>query len=73
MLVHDLSSDTELLFSDIPALHAVCWAWAEQNNRLSQFYSLTQSGPVSADDMKRAGFPVTIGQLSIACGDFAAA
>lgn len=72
MIVHDLSSDTQLLFSDVPALHAVCYAWAEQNNRLSQFYSLTHGTSVSADDMKRAGFPVTVGQLTIACGDFAA-
>jgi len=51
-------------------LYAVTQAWAEENHRMSQWSDLIHSN-ANMDDFLRSGFPVQMGKVSIACGDWA--
>ena len=73
MTIYNLSDNRTMEFDKSPlpykTLKAVCFAWAEDNNRKSLFFKLIQDG---ADPLQfiNNGFPVVIGQHSIACGDW---
>ena len=72
MIIQNLSNDAVHTYSDNASmLHAVCHSWAEENNRVSQWSQLAH-GDASVADYMEAGFPVVIGSVSIACGDWAA-
>lgn len=67
-VVYNLANDTELTFIGVSPVNAVCYAYAEDSNQLSQFYSAVQRGV----DLARL-YPVVFGTTSVACGDFVAA
>jgi hypothetical protein len=70
MLVLNLSNNANVIFSDnAKGLHAVCHLWAKENSRLTQWTHLAHSD-ASIEDYKKAGFPVVLASLSIACGDW---
>lgn len=72
MIIHNLTNnDVHTYSDDASMLHAVCHSWAAENNRLSLWSRLMHDGATAADYMQ-AGFPVVLGSVSIACGDWAA-
>jgi len=69
--VYNLASeylDQEYEFSDgISPEWAVCYAYASENNQLSQLFSTRTRGENLADV-----FPLVYGKHSVACGDYVA-
>lgn len=61
--VLNLSDDREAYFTHDDAIKAVTYCYAEENSRLSEWFS-------TSDLLKR--FPVTCGKLSVFCGDWSA-
>lgn len=72
MLVHNLANNSVCMFDDNASLlYSVCYCWAKENGRMEQWVKLVQA-MANADQFKESGFPVIVGQLSIACGDWCA-
>jgi hypothetical protein len=66
MKVFNLLNGSEMEFSHDNAERAVCYAYAEEKNMLSLFFSIVQNGrPLNEK------FIVVRGGSSIACGDWA--
>jgi hypothetical protein len=62
MKVYNLSNDSEMAFSHDNAEQAVCYAYAEEKNMLSLFFSMVQNGrPLNEK------FNIVRGSSSIAC------
>jgi hypothetical protein len=71
----DLKSDREQIFADdgiVCVEWAVAYPYAEDNRRLSELFSLAQRHPDDLPEQIRKRFPITYGQRSVACGDWAA-
>jgi hypothetical protein len=67
MNVFNLSNNSEMEFLHDNAEQAVCYAFAEEKNMLSLFFSMVQNGiPLNEK------FNVVRGSRSISCGDWAA-
>jgi hypothetical protein len=66
MKVFNLSNDSEMEFSHNDAEQAVCYAYAEEKNLLSLFFSMVQN-----DMPLNEKFNVVRGSRSISCGNWA--
>jgi hypothetical protein len=65
MKVYNLSNDSEMEFLHDNAEQAVCYAYAEENNLLSLFFSMVQNGRHLNEK-----FNIVRGSRSISCGNW---
>ena len=69
MIITNLVDDRTMVFSSgISALYAVCYGHCEDNNMLSALFSAIQDNRFAEFTEK---LPVSIGNVSVACGDWA--
>ncbi len=70
MQVFNLADGRQIVFSaGVSALHAVCYAYCDEQKMLSAFFSAVQRNEL---DLFSKKLPITRGEISIACGDWSA-
>ena len=75
--VHNLATDEVLIYIEGGSVtRAVCHAWAVENDLIDDFieaiHYANKEGISEVEYLKSIGFPITTGEISVACGDWAA-